>query len=589
MISIGGVAANIIGVVIIAAGYLLSSHEIIVAAFKGLFKGHFLDENFLMTIASIGAFIMGEYFEALAVLVLFKIGEMFEEYAEEKSRRSINALNDLKEENALVIRGGKEVSVPTDDVEVGEEVYCYPGGRIAFDGVILEGESSLDTSAITGESLPRDVSVGSEVYSGAINLSGRIKIKVEKAASDSTVSRILKLVESANEKKSVHETFIRRFAKVYTPTVVALAVLLAVVPLFFHVEAKVSIYRALSFLVVSCPCALVVSVPLAIFCGIGKASRNGILIKGGSVLETLADAKVAAFDKTGTLTEGHFSIVSIQSSGGRSEDEIISLAASAESYSTHPIAVCIVEEGKRRGLEIIKADEISEAAGKGVRAMISGEEICVGNSGLIGERKRDGSVYVTAGGELIGKIELSDKLKSGAKEAIKSLKALGIEKCVIFTGDSEENATKIASEVGADDVKHSLLPEGKAEELEKLKAGLSKGEKVIFTGDGINDAPVLAMADIGISVGDFGSDAAIEASDVVLLSGSDKVCDIAKIGEAIKLSRKVMATVKVNVIGSIAIKLIVLGLCSFGILGMWAAIFGDVGVLILAILNSLRV
>lgn len=586
---IGGAATSVIGVAIIAIGYLISSYEIIIAAFKGLFKGHFLDENFLMTIASIGAFIMGEYFEALAVLVLFKIGEMFEEYAEEKSRRSINALSELKEENALVIRGGEEVSVPTDDVEIGEEVYVYPGGRIAFDGIIVEGSSTLDTSAITGESLPRDVSIGSEVYSGAINISGRIRIKVSKVASESTVSRILKLVESANEKKSVHETFIRRFAKVYTPTVVALAVLLAIVPILFNVEAKTSIYRALSFLVVSCPCALVVSVPLAIFCGIGKASRSGILIKGGSVLEALADAKVAAFDKTGTLTEGHFSIVKVEAMGGHSEDEIISLAASAESYSTHPIAVCIVEEARRRGFEVIKADEISESAGKGVRADINGKEVCVGNSGLIGERGRDGSVYVTMGGELIGRIELSDKLKDGASEAIESLKRIGIKKCVIFTGDSEENAVKIASEVGADDVKHSLLPEGKTEELEKLKAGLARGEKVIFTGDGINDAPVLAMADIGISVGDFGSDAAIEASDIVLLSGSEKICDIAKIGEAIKLSRKVMATVKVNVIGSIAVKLIVLGLCTFGIVGMWAAIFADVGVLILAILNSLRV
>lgn len=574
------------GVTLIAVGYLISSYNIIHAALKGVFKGHFLDENFLMVVASVGAFILGEYFEALAVLILFKVGEMFEEYAEERSRRSIEALSELTEESAHVIRGGEEVAIPTGEVKAGDMVYVYPGGRIAFDGVVTAGVSTADTSAITGESIPREIRPGDEVYSGFINVSARISMKVTRPACESTVSRILKLVESASERKSRHESFIRRFAKIYTPAVVAFAVLLAIVPIFFGFDAKESVYRALSFLVVSCPCALVVSVPLAIFCGIGKASRDGILIKGGSALEALSYAKVAVFDKTGTLTEGHFSISEIRSS--IPEDEFLALAASAERYSTHPIAVCITEEAKKRGLTLYEASEVVEVAGKGVKALIDGREICIGNATLIGKERGSGAeVYVTAGGEAIGHIRLSDKVKPGAKEALSAIRNLGVKRCIIFTGDGEENALSVADEVSADEVRHSLLPEGKASALEEVKSSLEKGEKVIFTGDGINDAPVLACADVGISAGDFASDAAIEASDVILLGNGG--CDIAKLKDAIILSRRVMRTVKVNVFASILIKISVLILCSFGILGMWAAIFADVGVLILAILNSLRV
>ena len=569
-----------------AAGYLISSYDIIYDAAKGLFKGHFLDENFLMTVASIGAFILGEYFEALAVLILFKIGEMFEEYAEDRSRRSIEALASLKEDTARVIREGKEESVPADEVSAGETVCVYPGERIAFDGRVIDGVSSVDTSAITGESAPRDVFPGSDVYSGFINVSARITVEVVSPASGSTVSRILKLVESASEKKSNHESFIRRFAKVYTPTVVILAILLAVLPIFFGVDPSISIYRALSFLVVSCPCALVVSVPLAIFCGIGKASRSGILIKGGSALEVLSDAKIAVFDKTGTLTEGRFSVREIVTDKG--EDYILSLAASAESASTHPIALSILSEAKKRGIAPERADEIREIAGTGVFARIKDKEVMVGRGSTVVGRPET-LVSVTVDGREEGYILLSDTLKEGASEAISAIKRVGIERCIILTGDREESARDVGVKVGADEVRHSLLPEEKATELEKLKGELSGKGKIIFTGDGINDAPVLACADVGVSVGDFASDAAIEASDVVLLGADRGSCDIRKLEKAIKIAKKTVSIVKVNVFGSIIIKVGVLALCSFGLLGMWAAIFADVGVLILAVLNSLRV
>lgn len=575
-----------IGVAVMAAGYLISSYDIIYDAAKGIFKGHFLDENFLMTVASVGAFILGEYFEALAVLILFKIGEMFEEYAEDRSRRSIEALASLKEDTARVIRDGKEESVPADEVSAGETVCVYPGERIAFDGRVIDGVSSVDTSAITGESAPKDVFPGSDVYSGFINASARITVEVVSPASVSTVSRILKLVESASEKKSKHESFIRRFAKVYTPTVVILAILLAVLPIFFGVDPSVSIYRALSFLVVSCPCALVVSVPLAIFCGIGKASRSGILIKGGSALEVLSDARIAVFDKTGTLTEGRFSVSEIVTD--KDEDYILSLAASAESASTHPIALSILSEAKKRGIAPERADEIREIAGTGVFARIKDKEVMVGRGSTVVGRPET-LVSVTVDGREEGYILLSDTLKEGASEAISAIKRVGIERCIILTGDREESAVDVGARVGADEVRHSLLPEEKATELEKLKGELSGKGKIIFTGDGINDAPVLASADVGVSVGDFASDAAIEASDVVLLGADRGSCDIRKLEKAIKIAKKTVSIVKVNVFGSIIIKVGVLALCSFGLLGMWAAIFADVGVLILAVLNSLRV
>ena len=575
-----------IGVAVMAAGYLISSYDIIYDAAKGIFKGHFLDENFLMTVASVGAFILGEYFEALAVLILFKIGEMFEEYAEDRSRRSIEALASLKEDTARVIRDGKEETVPADEVSAGETVCVYPGERIAFDGRVIDGVSSVDTSAITGEAAPRDVFPGSDVYSGFINASARITVEVVSPASVSTVSRILKLVESASEKKSKHESFIRRFAKVYTPTVVILAILLAVLPIFFGAKPSVSIYRALSFLVVSCPCALVVSVPLAIFCGIGKASRSGILIKGGSALEVLSDAKIAVFDKTGTLTEGRFSVSEIVT--GKDEDYILSLAASAEGASTHPIALSILSEAKKRGIAPERADEIREIAGTGVFARIGDKDVMVGRGSTVVGRPET-LVSVTVDGREEGYILLSDTLKEGASEAISAIKRVGIERCIILTGDREESAVDVGARVGADEVRHSLLPEEKATELEKLKGELSGKGKIIFTGDGINDAPVLACADVGVSVGDFASDAAIEASDVVLLGADRGSCDIRKLEKAIKIAKKTVSIVKANVFGSIIIKVAVLALCSFGLLGMWAAIFADVGVLILAVLNSLRV
>jgi len=577
-----------VGIAVIGAGYLISSYDIILDAMRGLFKGHFLDENFLMTVASVGAFILGEYLEALAVLILFKIGGMFEEYAEERSRRSIEALGELKEDKANLIKDGEIITVSADEVKAGDTVCVYPGGRIAFDGVVTEGVSSADTSAITGESLQRELRPGSEVYSGFINTTSRISIKVQKPASESTVSRILKLVESASERKSHHESFIRRFAKVYTPAVVTFAVLLALLPIAFGGDARESVYRALSFLVVSCPCALVVSVPLAVFCGIGKASRSGILIKGGNALENLSRAKVAVFDKTGTLTEGHFSISKIESA--IDEDTLLTYAASAESCSTHPIAVSLVSEAKKRGITLLETKDITELAGTGVKATVDKREITVGRASLSGDANAKGAgVHVYADGEEVGVIYLEDKLKDGAKQAISALKRSGISKCIILTGDSEENAVRVAGEVGADDVKFSLLPEEKASELHALRKGMDKGDKIIFTGDGINDAPVLAEADVGISVGDFASDAAIEASDVVLLGADDRACDISKLSVAIDISKKAMRIVKANVFGSIAVKLAVLALCSFGLLGMWAAIFADVGVLILAVLNSLRI
>lgn len=576
----------IIGIAVMAVGYLISSYDIIYDAAKGVFKGHFLDENFLMTVASLGAFVLGEYFEALAVLILFKIGVMFEEYASERSRRSIESLASLKEDSARVIRDGEEVIVSADEVSVGETVCVYPGGRIPFDGRVIEGISSADTSAITGESAPKDIFPESEVYEGFINVSARILIKVTAPASESAVSRILKLVESASEKKSKHESFIRRFAKIYTPTVVVLALLLAFLPMAFGVDPKESVYRALSFLVVSCPCALVVSVPLAIFCGIGRASVEGILIKGGSAIEALALSRTAVLDKTGTLTEGRFSVKEIVCDG--EENHLLTLAASAEAASTHPIAESLRREANARGLALKKAEKIRETAGVGVCAVIEGKIISVTKRNA-SEKHAGTVVSVSFDGKEEGYIVLSDTVKSGAAEAIAEAKAAGIRKCVILTGDGEASAKEVALAVGADDVKYSLLPEDKANELEILKKELSSNEKIIFAGDGINDAPVLAAADVGISVGNFASDAAIEASDIVLPGTGDDCSDIKKLGRALRIAKKTMGIIKINVFASILIKVGVLVLCSFGILGMWAAIFADVGVLILAVLNSLRV
>ncbi len=583
-------AFSAVGVVIIALGFLVAGYDIILSAFKSLFGLRLLDENFLMTVAAIGAFILGEYFEALAVLVLFRIGNVFEAYAEERSRKSVLALKSLTPDEVTVLREGSEITVDTESVECGEEVVLSVGERASFDAVIVDGRTTLDTAAITGESMPREAGVGDEIYSGSINLSSRIVIRVTKRSSESTVSRILRMVESASERKSHHESFIRRFAKVYTPAVVVAALLLAVVPLFFGASASESVYRALSFLVVSCPCALVISVPLAAFCGIGRASRNGILIKGGRSLELLEKANVFCFDKTGTLTEGRFSVESIECSGN--ENEFLSILASAESSSTHPVAVSVVNEAKARGVYVPRAESISEIAGKGTKALINGSVYLAGSAGFMEENNVTvphevsiGSrVYLASDGNLIGSAVLSDKIKEGSAKTLESLKKDGAKSCIILTGDVRSSAVSVGEQIGVDEVLAELLPSEKLDMLEHLK---ECGNTVVFTGDGINDAPVLAAADVGVSIGDFGSDAAIEASDIVLLSAGGS--DIEKLYYAYKLSKRVMRTIRTNVIGSITIKILVLLLCSIGAVGMWAAILADVGVLILAILNSMRI
>ncbi len=586
--------------VLYLVAYFIIGYDILRKAFRGILNGRVFDENFLMAIATVGAFALaiyeqsGEYSEAIAVMLFYQIGELFQSYAVGKSRRSISDLMDIRPDYANIERDGKLIQVSPDEVEVGSVIIVQPGEKIPIDGVIDDGISTLNTSALTGESLPRDVRTGDEVISGCINMTGVLRIRTTKAFGESTVSKILDLVENASSRKSKSEDFISKFAKIYTPVVCCSALALAIIPPIIRMIMGLPagfddwIYRALTFLVISCPCALVVSIPLSFFAGIGGASKEGILIKGSNYLETLSETKYVVFDKTGTLTEGSFEVNSIHH-GTIDSSELIELAALAESASSHPISKSL-QRAYGKEMDISRVSDISEISGEGVTATVDGHNVAVGNKKLM---KRVGSEYISchSTGTIIhvavdgcysGHIVISDMIKPSAKEAIESLKHCGIEKTIMLSGDSESVAENVGNELGIDEVHGELMPDDKVSKVEELLSTKQSG-KLAFVGDGINDAPVLSRADIGIAMGAMGSDAAIEAADVVLMDD-----DPLKISEAIRISKKCLRIVKENIIFAIGVKLVCLILGALGMASMWLAIFADVGVMVLAVLNAIR-
>ena len=551
-----------------------------------------IDENFLMTIATLGAFGIGEFPEAVAVMLFYQVGELFQSYAVEKSRKSIASLMDIRPDYANLLKNGETEKISPDEVKVGDIIIVRPGEKVPLDGIIIEGETMLDTSALTGESVPRKASIGEEVLSGCINQTGVLKIQVTKEFGESTVSKILELVENASSKKSKSENFITKFAKYYTPIVVIVAVALAIIsPLFFKDQTFSEwIYRALSFLVVSCPCALVISIPLSFFGGLGGASKMGVLIKGSNYLEALANAEIVVFDKTGTLTEGVFEVQNVKTVD-ISNDELIRIAAHAENYSNHPISNSI-KRAYNKEIEDNLVTNAKEIAGQGIEAKVEEKEVLVGNEKLMKERKIDyikceetGTIiYVAIDNKYAGYILISDKIKKDSKNAIEELKRNNIKQTVMLTGDRKDVGEEVAKKLNMDKVYTELLPDGKVEKLEELLKERSQKGKLIFVGDGINDAPVLAISDIGIAMGALGSDAAIEAADIVIMTDEPS-----KISNAIKLSKKTMRIVRENIIFAISVKILVLIFSALGVSTMWEAVFADVGVSIIAIINSLRV
>ena len=578
--------------IIYIISYIIVGFEIVKKAIRNITRGKVFDENFLMTIATIGAFGIGEFPEAVAVMLFYQVGELFQSYAVDKSRKSISSLMDIRPDYANVERNGELQKVNPDDVKIGEIIIVKPGEKIPLDGNVVEGKSSLDTKALTGESLPRDVTEGEEVLSGCINLNGVIKIEVTKEYEESTVSKILDLVENASSKKSKSENFITKFAQYYTPIVVIIAVFLAILPPLIIKDAVFSdwLYRALSFLVVSCPCALVISIPLSFFGGIGGASKMGVLIKGSNYLEAIANTEIVVFDKTGTLTEGVFEVQKIKAID-ISEEEVLKIAAYSENYSNHPIALSVKKAyGKEIDeKQIVKTQELS---GLGIVARIGEQDVLVGNEKLMNEKQIKftkcndiGTIlYVAIEKKYVGYILIADKIKDDAIKAIKDLKKNNIKQTVMLTGDRKNVGENVAKKLGLDKVYTELLPDGKVERVEKLLKERSEKGKLAFVGDGINDAPVLAISDIGIAMGALGSDAAIEAADIVLMTDEPS-----KIVDAIHLSKRTMRIVKENIIFAIFIKVLVLILSAFGMSTMWEAVFADVGVSIIAILNALRV
>ncbi len=567
--------------------YLVVGWDVLWSAVRNIACGQVFDENFLMSLATVGAYALGDYVEAAAVMLFYQIGELFQSIAVGKSRKSIAALMDIRPDSAVVLRGGEEIKVSPEEVQKGETVIVKAGEKIPLDGIILEGETSVNTSALTGESLPRDLSAGDRVVSGSVNLSGVITVKTESVYCDSTVAKILDLVQNSSEKKAKTENFITRFAKYYTPCVVAAAVLLAVLPPLISGGGWSGwLQRALIFLVVSCPCALVISVPLSFFGGIGGASKRGILIKGANYTEVLSKVGTVVFDKTGTLTKGIFKVTAVHPES-MSEAELLDVAAAAESYSNHPIAESIITAHGGH-IDRTRIGRVTEHAGMGVEAVIDGRDIFAGNGRLMelaGAKWRDchitGTViHISKGKNYLGHIVISDEIKPDSKRAISALKDLGITKTVMLTGDRKEIGEAVGKELGLDEVQAGLLPDGKVSAVEKL---LNEKTPLAFVGDGINDAPVLARADIGIAMGGMGSDAAIEAADVVLMDDKPS-----KLPEAIKIARKTMSIVRENIIFALAVKAVVLILGAAGLAGMWLAIFADVGVTVLAILNAMR-
>lgn len=581
--------------------YLVIGYDILKKAWRGILNRQVFDENFLMAVATVGAFALaivsrsGDYVEAIAVMLFYQIGELFQSYAVGKSRRNISALMDIRPDYANIERDGQLEKVDPDEVEIGSVIVVQPGEKVPLDGVILSGASSLNTSALTGESLPRDAKAGDEVISGCINMTGVLRIQTTKAFGESTVSKILELVEDSSSHKSKSENFISKFARVYTPAVcygaLALAVLPPVVRLMLGHPAQWGdwVYRALTFLVISCPCALVISIPLSFFAGIGGASKEGVLIKGSNYLETLSKVKTVVFDKTGTLTQGVFEVSGVHHSEMENE-KLLEYAALAECASSHPISKSL-QRAYGKAIDRDRVRDIQEISGKGVSAVVDGHAVLAGNDKLmalrgipfIGCHSVGTIIHIAIDGQYAGHIVISDVVKPHAKEAIERLKHAGVEKTVMLTGDSRRVADQVAGALGVDEVHSELLPADKVAQVEKLLAGKGGKDKLAFVGDGINDAPVLSRADVGIAMGAMGSDAAIEAADIVLMDD-----DPAKLSLAMKVARGCLAVVRQNIVFALAVKFGCLALGAFGLVGMQAAIFADVGVMVLAVLNSMR-
>jgi len=576
--------------VIYLVPYLVIGYDIVYKAARNISHGQVFDENFLMMIATFGAFGVGEYSEAVAVMLFYQVGELFQGYAVGKSRQSISDMMDICPEYANIEEDGVLKQVDPDDVEVGSIIVVKPGERIPLDGIVVEGESLIDTAALTGESVPRSAKAGDEIISGCVNGSGTLKVKTTKEFDDSTVAKILELVENASSKKAKVENFITRFAKYYTPVVTIGAVILAILPpLIIGGGWAEWIQRACIFLVISCPCALVISVPLGFFGGIGAASKIGVLVKGSNYLEAVAEMTTIVFDKTGTLTKGEFKVTDVITENG-SKEELIELAALGEGYSNHPIANSI-REAYGKELDLNRVTNTEEIAGHGIKAVIDGKTVLLGNEKLMKSEsifytscKSMGTVvYVACNGVFEGAVVISDTIKDGAKEAIRDMKQVGVRHTVMLTGDRREAAETVAQTLGIDEVHAELLPGGKVEQVEALLKAEKEKERLAFVGDGINDAPVLTRADIGIAMGSMGSDAAIEAADIVLMDD-----DVTKIASVVKIARKTLRIVKQNIVFALAIKALVLILGALGMANMWEAVFADVGVSVIAILNSMR-
>lgn len=578
----------ILGIFLVS--YFIIGGDVVKRAVRNIGSGQIFDENFLMTIATVGAFLVSEYPEAVAVMLFYQVGELFQDYAVHRSRKSIADLMDIRPDYANVIQNGEVIQKDPSEIEIGQIILVRPGERIPLDGVITKGSTSLDTSALTGESLPRDVVIGTEVLSGCVNLTGAIEIQTVKEFGDSTVAKILELVENASSRKAQSEDFITKFARYYTPIVVISAALLAIIPpLVMGADWTDWIYRALTFLVISCPCALVISVPLSFFGGLGGAGRSGILIKGGNYLEALTQAKTVVFDKTGTLTKGQFTVAKIVPEK-MDTTQLLELASYAEYYSNHPIAVSIREAyGKK--MEESRISEATEEAGYGVKILLDGSEILAGNSKMMARaniiyQKEAGAktvIHIARDGVYAGHLLIGDEIREDAAEGIAKLKKSGIKRMVMLTGDRHAQAMETAEKLGITEVYSQLLPGDKVDKLEEILKSEENNGKVIFVGDGMNDAPVLARADIGVAMGGIGSDAAIEAADLVIMNDS-----VSKLSTAIRISEKTIRIVKQNIIFAIGVKIVVLLLAAVGFASMWAAVFADVGVAVIAIINAMR-
>lgn len=580
-----------LSVVFFLFSYIIVGHKIIYKAFRNIIRGKVFDENFLMTIATLGAFFINEIPEAVTVMLFYQIGEFFQDYALDKSRKSISSLMDIRPDYANVVKGKDTVKVNPSEVKIGDIIVVKSGEKIPLDGIVESGDSALNTSALTGESKLRKVDIGDEVLSGSINISGILKIKVTKEFSESTVSKILELVENASNRKSESENFITKFARYYTPIVVIEAILLSLIPpVIFNQDFNTWIYRALSFLVVSCPCALVVSIPLGFFSGIGACSKNGILVKGSNYLEAVSKSEIVVFDKTGTITEGEFKVRSIHSVDIR-DNELLKLASYAEYYSNHPISISIKKDYGHK-INPNKISDVKEIPGRGVIALVDNKKVMVGNNKLLEENNIEYEkcdiigtiIYVAVDNVYHGYMVIGDRIKDDSALALRLLKNLGVKKTVMLTGDKDGVSKSVFERLNINEYYSELLPQDKVNIINEFKKKLTDDGKIVFAGDGINDAPVIMSADIGISMGGVGSDAAIEASDIVIMTD-----ELSKIATVINISKSTMKIVKQNIVFAISVKIFVLLLISFGILTMWSAVFADVGVSVLAILNSIRI